>query len=104
MIEAVRERGLEVDILINNAGSAGPDLIDDKDWQRSHDYLELMMMSVAAMCHFFIPPMLERGFGHLFAQPRRTRDGTLPGLYAHGFSRVRETHSHEEQHTRVYLV
>jgi len=45
LFEEIRERGLEVDILINNAGSAGPDLIDDKDWQRSHDYLQLMMVS-----------------------------------------------------------
>lgn len=65
-IEArVRERSLEIDYLINNAGSAGPHLLAHPDWQPHAQYLELMMLSVAQMCHRFIPPMRERGFGRV---------------------------------------
>ena len=65
-IEAgVRERSLEIDYLINNAGSAGPHLLEHPDWQPHARYLELMMLSVAQMCHRFIPPMRERGFGRV---------------------------------------
>ncbi len=61
----VRERGLQVDYLINNAGSVGPDLLADRDWPAQQKYIELMMTSVAGMCHHFIPPMQERGFGRV---------------------------------------
>lgn len=61
----VTSRGLKVDYLINNAGSVGPDLLDDRDWPAQQQYIELMMTSVAGMCHHFIPPMRERGFGRV---------------------------------------
>ena len=65
-IEAfTREHGLAIDILINNAGSGGPDLLEDRDWQAQVDFFELMMISVAQLCHRFIPPMKERGFGRV---------------------------------------
>ncbi len=61
----VCERGLIVNYLINNAGSIGPDLLLDRDWRAQQKYIELMMTSVAGMCHHFIPPMQERGFGRV---------------------------------------
>ena len=54
---------LQIDYLINNAGTAPPDLIRDGDWSAHNAYLDLMLVSVAEMCHRFIPPMRERGFG-----------------------------------------
>jgi short-subunit dehydrogenase len=60
-----QHRGLQVDYLVNNAGAAGPDLLANRDWTSQREYTELMMTSVAAMCHFFIPPMRERGFGRV---------------------------------------
>jgi hypothetical protein len=65
LFSAVSGRGLQVDYLINNAGSFGPDLLTDRDWPAQQDYIELMMTSVAGMCHHFIPPMQERGFGRV---------------------------------------
>lgn len=62
---AVTERGLEVDYLINNAGAVGPDLLHGRDWPAQQKYIELMMTSVAGMCHHFIPPMQARGFGRV---------------------------------------
>ena len=61
----VNRRGHAVDYLINNAGSVGPDLLDDRDWPAQQKYIELMMTSVAGMCHHFIPPMREKGFGRV---------------------------------------
>jgi short-subunit dehydrogenase len=59
------ENDLAIDTLVNNAGSAGPDLLEDRDWSAHAEFLELMMISVAHMCHLFIPPMRERGFGRV---------------------------------------
>jgi hypothetical protein len=65
-IEAfARTQGLSVDYLVNNAGSAGPDLLEDRDWNAQAVFLELMMISVAQMCHRFLPAMRERGFGRV---------------------------------------
>ena len=43
----------------------GPDLLDDRDWQQQAAFLQLMMMSVAHLCHLFAPGMCERGFGRI---------------------------------------
>lgn len=65
LYEEVSRRELTVDYLINNAGAYGPDLLDDRDWPAQQKYIELMMTSVAGMCHHFIPPMQRRGFGRV---------------------------------------
>ena len=65
-IEAMAaERGLPIDWLVNNAGVAGPHLLEDRDWSAQARFFELMMLSVAQLCHRFIPPMRERGFGRV---------------------------------------
>jgi hypothetical protein len=61
----VQSEGLAIDYLINNAGSAGPSLFEEKDWAPQAKFLELMMTSVTHMGHHFIPPMRERGFGRV---------------------------------------
>lgn len=61
----VQQRGLVIDWLVNNAGSGGPDLLVDRDWAEHAAFYELMIISMAQMCHRFVPPMLERGFGRV---------------------------------------
>ena len=61
----MESRGHVIDYLINNAGAVGPDLVKNPDWDAQQRYLELMITSYAAMCHFFIPPMRERGEGRV---------------------------------------
>lgn len=65
LFREVSRRNFVVDYLINNAGSAGPDLLRDRDWSAHREYIELMMTSVAGTCHHFIPPMQARGFGRV---------------------------------------
>ncbi len=84
LFDQIKGRGLEVDYLVNNAGSEGPDLIRHTDWQASRDYLELMMTSVAAMCHYFIPPMQERGFGRVLNVASVAGLITVTGDYTYG--------------------
>lgn len=65
-IEATcHSRGWVVDRLVNNAGIAGPDLIKDREWDAQRAFFQLMMISVAEMCHRFVPGMVERGFGRV---------------------------------------
>ncbi|HKK50373.1 MAG TPA: SDR family oxidoreductase [Myxococcota bacterium] len=65
LAEFTRERGLEIDYLVNNAGSAGPHLFEEPDWETQARFLELMMISVPHLCHHFIPPMRARGYGRV---------------------------------------
>ncbi|MCA9566371.1 MAG: SDR family oxidoreductase [Myxococcales bacterium] len=65
LFEGVQALGLQVDVLINNAGASGPDLLAERDWARQRAFFELMMTSVAHMCHLFVPPMAERGYGRV---------------------------------------
>ena len=62
---ACRDQQLTIDGLINNAGIAGPDLLNDRDWTQQRDFFQLMMTSVAEMCHRFMPAMAERGYGRV---------------------------------------
>lgn len=84
LFEEVSSRGLDVDYLVNNAGANGPDLLQKRDWPASQRYLELMMISVAAMCHHFIPPMIERGEGNVINVASVAGLITVPGDYSYG--------------------
>ena len=57
--------GWQVSWLINNAGVAGPDLLKDRDWAAQQTFFQLMMLSVADLCHRMIPDMVERGYGRV---------------------------------------
>ena len=63
--EHAREHGMAIDWLINNAGVAGPKLLEERNWLAQRAFFELMMISVANLCHRFVPPMVERGFGRV---------------------------------------
>ena len=65
LFDELQARGLQVDYLVNNAGIAGPDLLEDRDWDEHRDFYQLMMTSVAQLCHLLVPPMRERGFGRV---------------------------------------
>lgn len=65
IFEFTQNRSLDVDYLVNNAGSAGPNLLEEPDWAPQAAFLELMMISVAHLCHYFIPPMKARNFGRV---------------------------------------
>jgi len=77
-------RGFEIDTLINNAGSAGPDLLEVRDWQIQKAHLDLMMISYAALCHFFIPAMQERGYGRVLNVASVAGQFTAPGDMNYG--------------------
>lgn len=80
----VERRGLAIDFLINNAGSEGPDLIQSRDWDDNDAYLRLMMTSVAAMCHEFMPAMLADGYGRVINVASVAGQLSLAGDYSYG--------------------
>jgi short-subunit dehydrogenase len=65
LFQSLRGGNIEIDYLVNNAGIAGPGLLDERDWSKHQAFYQLMMTSVAHLCHLFIPPMQARGFGRV---------------------------------------
>jgi len=65
LFAATQQKGLHIDYLVNNAGIAGPDLLEHREWSDQADFYQLMMTSVAHLCHLYIPPMQARGFGRV---------------------------------------
>ena len=63
--ETLQASSIQIDYLVNNAGAAGSDLLEDREWATQQNFFQLMMLSVAHLCHLFIPDMRERGFGRV---------------------------------------
>jgi len=80
----IQRRGLDIDFLINNAGSEGPDLIHSRGWDRHDAYIRLMMTSVAAMCHEFMPAMIDNGYGRVINVASVAGQLSVAGDYSYG--------------------
>ena len=63
VIDACVEMGRPVDLLINNAGFCNIGPYEEQDQTRERDMVMLNSFAVAQLCHAFIPPMAERGYG-----------------------------------------
>ena len=79
-----REQDIEIDWLINNAGANGPDLLQGRNWEAHRAYFDLMITSYAALCHHFIPPMQQRGFGRVVNVASVAGLITAAGDYSYG--------------------
>lgn len=60
---AVAERGIEIDLLVNNAGFGTAGSFHALDPATEHREILLNAAAVVDMCHAFVPGMLERGCG-----------------------------------------
>ncbi|WP_224371012.1 SDR family NAD(P)-dependent oxidoreductase [Hyalangium versicolor] len=57
------ERGLSVDLLINNAGFGGLGAVEGLSFQSQHEQVMLNVTAVMDLCRLFLPAMIERGLG-----------------------------------------
>lgn len=64
-IEGVLAQAGDVDILINNAGYSIPPLFEKTQWLQQRAFLEITVMTPAALAHAVLPGMLARGFGRI---------------------------------------
>jgi len=65
LFEAVRGRGLAVDMLVNNAGYGLHAGYRGTTWRENADFLQVMVTAVAHLTHLFVPGMVERGRGQI---------------------------------------
>lgn len=77
-----------VDWLINNAGSGGQDLLEHRQWHDHARFAQLMMGSIAQLCHYYIPSMRESGYGRVINVASVAGRIALPGGSNYGPSKA----------------
>ncbi|SHH75372.1 SDR family NAD(P)-dependent oxidoreductase [Cognatishimia maritima] len=65
LIDEVAARGLNVDILINNAGFGGHGLHTERDWAAEKAMIDLNVKALVELSHAFGKQMVERGGGKI---------------------------------------
>jgi len=61
--EITKERELQIDILINNAGFATKGLLEWADYEMQHNEIQVNITALVELTYFFIAPMAARGRG-----------------------------------------
>ena len=61
LAQALAARGLEVDLLVNNAGYSLPGYLLDQPWIRHRDFMQIMVSAPVQLSQRVLPGMLERG-------------------------------------------
>ena len=65
LLEETRERSLEIDLLINNAGFGSMGEFAKLDLSRELNMIDLNVRSLVELTHLFLQPMRERGSGSI---------------------------------------
>ena len=65
LVAAVQALGLQVDVLINNAGYGVPGTYGRSEWQRHADFIQVLVTAVAELTHRLLPGMIERRWGRV---------------------------------------
>lgn len=61
----IEERGLAVDVLINNAGMSGSAAFAETEWDSLAAELQVMVTAVTELAHLVVPGMKERRWGRI---------------------------------------
>ena len=65
ILEAVRQQGREIDVLVNNAGYAIATGFQRTKWEDIAEFLEVLAIGQLEFMHLLIPGMRERGYGRI---------------------------------------
>ncbi len=65
LFERIREAGLDVEILVNNAGLGSYDDFIRCGWDTLHTQIQVNMVALSHLTHLCVGPMVERGWGHV---------------------------------------
>ena len=65
LLEETRERNLEIDLLINNAGFGSMGEFGQLDLNRELNMIDLNVRSLVELTHLFLQPMRQRGSGSI---------------------------------------
>jgi hypothetical protein len=83
LFREVKQAGLEIGYLVNNAGFADFGLFSDSDWNRQQEMISVNIMTLTRLCRLFIPEMIERKQGKILnlASVAAFQPGPLMAVY-----------------------
>ncbi len=81
IVEALKERGLEVDGLVNNAGYGLPGAFHVPSWEQHARFLQVMVTTVCELTWRLLPAMQARGRGEVLNVASLA--GHVPGSAGH---------------------
>ena len=81
LANTIEQRGLSVDLLVNNAGYGVPGSYAGTSWADQQKFLEVLVVAVAELTHRFVPGMVERRWGRIINVASLA--GLLPGVAGH---------------------
>jgi short-subunit dehydrogenase len=88
LIEQVSERGLHVDVLVNNAGFSTMGPVHASDAEREVAMVRTDVEAVVHLCSAFVPGMVERGAGAVLNVASTAAFQPLPGQAGYGASKA----------------
>lgn len=79
LYKEVREMGVSIEYLINNAGFGGHGYFYERKWSRDHDMIQLNIMTLTELTRMFLPDMVEKGSGRILNVASMA--GFIPGPF-----------------------
>ena len=73
----LKQRGIQIDILINNAGFGGHGKFHQRDWKQEQGMIDLNVKALCEMTHCFVQDMVQRRRGRILNVASTA--GFLPG-------------------------
>ncbi len=65
LVTQLEQRGVAIDMLINNAGYGVTGYFLSQPWQAQADFIQVLMTAPTELCHRLLPGMRERGHGRI---------------------------------------
>lgn len=65
LYDAVKEKNIEIDILINNAGFGGQGYFHERDWEKDKSMIQLNILTLTELTRMFLPEFVARKSGKI---------------------------------------
>ncbi len=65
LYDEIKNKGIQIDYLLNNAGFGLRGKFHELDWKRQAEMIQLNMVTLTELMHLYIPEMLERNYGRV---------------------------------------
>lgn len=88
LVSSLRERGLRIDVLVNNAGFGIYGPYAQAPWARSDQMLQVDIVALSHLTRALLPPMIDRGFGRILLVGSTGSFQPSPGYAAYGAAKA----------------
>jgi len=63
--DAVKQAGISIDLLMNNAGFGGRGKFHEREWQTDRDMIQVNIVALTALTRLFLPDFVSRNSGRI---------------------------------------